>query len=146
MKFNWGTNIAIVYIAFVLLSVGMAVYMMNMDVNLVTEDYYEKELRYQDKINSINRADALPENLRLVRKEKSAELIFPKLFPFEDIEGEVKLYRPSSGKMDVTEKIELDSTYTLTIDIKILMPGYWKVKVDWRVKSVSYFNEFKLFL
>ncbi len=146
MKLNWGTNIAIVYILFVIISVSMTVYMMNMDVELVTDDYYEKELDYQERINSINRTNALAEKVEFMQQENSVSLKFPKLFPYNEIKGEVHLYRPSDEKLDVLQEIELDSTYTMKIDTEKLMRGYWKIKVDWRVKSVKYFNEFKLFL
>lgn len=146
IKFNWGTNIAIVYILFLIITIGMAAYMMSMDVELVTEDYYEKELVYQERIDAINRAAMLPEKMILNVEEDSLKIVFPKIFPPEKIKGEVDLYRPSNEKMDVKFPIALDSTSTVRIPREKLSNGFWKVKVDWKVNSVQYFNEFKIIL
>ncbi|RMD48814.1 MAG: hypothetical protein D6830_06100 [Ignavibacteria bacterium] len=146
MKFNWGTNIAIVYIAFLIFSIGTAVYFMNMDVNLVSSDYYEQELQYQDRINSINRANKLEEKVTIENGEKEVKVIFPKIFDHKLITGEIHLYRPSDERLDLKYDINLDSTNIVSIGKEKLLPGYWKMKVDWRVKSVKYFNEFKVFL
>ncbi len=146
MKLNWGANIAIVYIAFVILSVGTAVYFMNKDVDLVTEDYYEKEIAFQERINTIKRTEVLPGKVEFVYERDSAALTFPKIFPPNKISGEVHLYRPSDKKMDVVFPIELDSVSVMTVDLSKISDGYWRVKIEWNVESVNYFNEFKMYI
>lgn len=146
MKLNWGTNIAVLYISFVVISGGMAIYMMSIDVELVTDNYYEKELVYQDQIESIRRAEALPEQVTYVDEDEYIKIKFPKIFPHNEIKGEIHLYRPSDEKMDIVFPIELDSNRTVLIPKNELQMGYWKAKIDWRVKSVNYFNEYRIYL
>lgn len=146
MKFNWGTNIAIVYVAFLIFSIGTAVYFMNIDVNLVSGDYYEQEIQFQERINSINRANKLEEKVKIENNMNEVKVIFPKIFDHKLINGEIHLYRPSDEKLDLKYQINLDSTNSVSIKKDKILPGYWKMKVDWRVKSVKYYNEFKVFL
>ena len=47
MKLNWGKGIFITYALFFVMIMSVVVYMSSLDVNLVTEDYYEKELKHQ---------------------------------------------------------------------------------------------------
>ena len=48
---NWGWRITIVYSLFALTMIGAVIYSTTLDVNLVEEDYYEKEVNYQQVIN-----------------------------------------------------------------------------------------------
>ena len=54
IKWNWGTGILLSIIVFMAILIGIVYVFMNQDVDLVTKDYYGKELRYQDQINKIN--------------------------------------------------------------------------------------------
>ena len=53
LKISWGTKIATLYIGFVGLIILMVSMSMRQRVDLVSEDYYNRELAYQDKINEI---------------------------------------------------------------------------------------------
>lgn len=140
-KLNWGKSIAIFYIMFVLWLLGFALYTKSEDVNLVTENYYEQELQYQDQINKINRTKNLPEQVSIKYSGDQIGLTFPDIFSKDDIEGKVHLYRPSDNKLDLFENIELDAANQMEIPVSKLAKGLWKVKVDWQVKSDGYFNE-----
>jgi hypothetical protein len=56
IKFNWGIGITIFISAFILLNIIFIIFASGQKVDLVTEKYYEKELKYQEvidkKINS----------------------------------------------------------------------------------------------
>ena len=68
MKINWGTGIVIAFIAFISF---IMYFVINMNINkkydhdLVTEDYYKKELEFQNDIDKETNAKNLVENLRL---------------------------------------------------------------------------------
>ena len=63
MKFNWGTGIALVYGAFALIMVGVVIRSRQYDPGLVSKDYYNLDLNYQEhfdkKQNAANLAQAL---------------------------------------------------------------------------------------
>ena len=54
MKFNWGTGITIFFLSFVVFMLFMAYKCFQTDFDLVTEDYYAKELVYQETIKKLN--------------------------------------------------------------------------------------------
>ena len=56
---NWGYKILFVYIAFVAGILAMVFGSSSQKVDLVTPDYYAKELKYQDKIDELGRVAAL---------------------------------------------------------------------------------------
>ena len=64
MKFNWGYKIVLVYSVFVAGILYLVVQSSRQQMDLVTDDYYAQEIRYQEKIDQSKRASALSEPIR----------------------------------------------------------------------------------
>ena len=79
-KFSWGTGILIVIIIFMTLTITTVVYLMNQDVDLVTDNYYAKEIKYQQQIDRMNRTNEMDEELKINSEDGYIRLIFPKSF------------------------------------------------------------------
>lgn len=141
MKLNWGTGILIIYIIFVGLSFWFISFAMSKDVNLVTDDYYKKEIKYQEQIDKIKRTNNLSEKLKVKVQSESIIFQFPSIFPSDKIEGNILLYRPSNSYSDHSLSINLDKNNEQSFSSEHLLKGLWKIKVDWKVDSLTYFNE-----
>jgi len=80
MKINWGTGIVIAFIAFISF---IMYFVVNMNVNkkydhdLVTEDYYKKELEFQNDIDKETNAKNLVENLSWKKTTEGLVITFP---------------------------------------------------------------------
>ncbi|MCG6915274.1 FixH family protein, partial [bacterium BMS3Abin03] len=88
-KANWGTGIFISYSVFMLLTIITAVYFMNQDVSLVTDDYYQQELKYQDQIDKIERTNALSEKPAIDFDGLGVNISFPKLLIEKNVVGKI---------------------------------------------------------
>jgi hypothetical protein len=141
MKLNWGSGIGTVYIFFVIATLVMVSIFMNQDVALESNDYYEKGIKYQERIEKIKNTRSLPEQLDIMASNDKVELRFPKMFGSKEINGEIEFYRPSNRKNDFSVMITPDSTNTQKIITSSLEKGLWKVKVDWHAKAISYYDE-----
>ncbi|MBM4171662.1 MAG: hypothetical protein FJ214_07330 [Ignavibacteria bacterium] len=141
MKLSWGTSIAVIYILFVVIIVSIAVWLSNKDLPLVTDNYYAKELKYQEEIDKINRTNELDEKLEIKVSEEMILLTFPRLFPSDDIEGNIVFYRPNDESKDFIQEIKIDTTYTQSVYTKNIQTGLWKIKVNWQANNVEYYNE-----
>lgn len=141
MKFSWGKGIFITYSLFLVIILTVVVYVSSMDVNLVTEDYYEKELNHQEQIDKAARTIQLPEQLNITVTQNLINLKFPSLFKPYDISGLVQFYRPSDSQQDFSVNIELSNSLEQTILTSSIQKGYWRIKVDWTVEEKDYFNE-----
>ena len=139
MKFNWGTGIVISFVLFALTIGYIIAFPFNQKVELVTEDYYEKELKYQEQIDRQDRSSGLNEQINIERDGKLLHLNFP--VSFREIKGEVFFYRPSDSQKDFTEGIKTDSSNHQAFDVSRLDPGLWKIKVLWNMKDQSYYFE-----
>lgn len=140
-KFSWGTLITLTYTVFLVIVLSTVVFTFGIDVNLVTEDYYEQELEYGNKIAKINRANALPEKPEISLKQNFVEFKFPDMFPPEKISGNILFFRPSDRNRDKSFKIELNSERKQFVPSDKLQIGHWKIKIDWAVNGTEYYTE-----
>lgn len=144
MKINWGTGIVLAFIGFITF---IMYFIITMNVNskyehdLVTEDYYGEELKYQNDIDKLNSAKNLVENISYNRTADGLVITFPKTMNFDNISGKVFLYRPSNKHLDFDVDISLSKPYLLIPDNR-LVDGRWNIKVAWQYGGKSYlFNE-----
>lgn len=138
MKFNWGTGIAALYLGFVamiLLLVGMST---TQKIDLVTDKYYDEELKFQDKINKTNRANSLEEPLKWQVTEQGLNILFPE--NLDQISGNVKLYCPSNDKNDRSFAIEQTGHSQLIPSSKI-PKGRYRLQIDWKSGENTYWSE-----
>jgi len=141
MKFSWGKGIFITYALFFVIILSVVVYMSSIDVNLVTENYYDQELKHQDQIDKVARTNQLSEKMEISVIQNLINLKFPSLFRPYEISGFVQFYRPSDSKQDFSVNIELSDSLEQTISTASIQKGYWRIKVDWSVDEQDYFNE-----
>jgi hypothetical protein len=141
MKWHWGKGIAVTYIVFVIVVVIHVIVFINLKVELVTDNYYEKELNYQEQINKINNAKSLKQGIKLEQYEKSIKLIFPKIISNGTIKGEIYFYKPSDSGKDFIIPIQTDENYSQLIKTDTLTKGLWKIKIDWEAGGIQYYNE-----
>ncbi len=140
MKINWGTGIAIaivLFMSFILYFVIRISTETNVDHNLVTEEYYQDELKYQEKINAIKNAKKLPQNIRVIKSSEGLRVVFPKEMDATKIKGKISLYRPSNKKLDAEYPISLTNA-TQLIPSKKLVGGRWNLVVSWNYNSKNY--------
>lgn len=141
MKISWGTGLAVVIITFLIVTIGTVLYIMTIDVNLVAENYYEQEIKYQEQIDKIERTNKLPAQVNVTVDKNLVSVVFPTIFDYKQLEGEILLFRPSNKDFDIEISIKIDSTYTQTIKHPKLFKGLWKAKINWNIKDSLYYNE-----
>jgi hypothetical protein len=141
LNWNWGTGIALVYSVFALSIILLVVYSFSKKIDLVTPDYYAKELKYQQQIDKINAAKNLPEAASWNVTPASIDVSFPAEFDATQISGEVTLFKPSNDLSDKTFKIIVNSKNIQSIPTSGLEKGMYKMKVDWKHGSNAYYQE-----
>lgn len=140
MKINWGTAIVLAFIAFIAFIMYFVISMMTnkkYDHELVTENYYQKELIFQQSIDKENNARSLNEQVTWKKTKEGMLITFPQSLNIEDIKGKVFLYRPSNKQLDFEIPISI-SNHNLLIPDSRLLDGRWNIKIDWKYKDSSY--------
>lgn len=140
MKTNWGTAIVIAFISFIAFIMYFVITMSTnnkFNHDLVTEDYYQQELKYQEDINKVENTRQLTENISWEQTKNGILLKFPKDLNINNIKGNVFLYRPSNKQLDFEMPISLSNHYLLIPDNRLL-DGRWNIKIDWSYKNEAY--------
>lgn len=140
MKINWGTGIVLAFIGFISFIMYFVI-QMNVDeklsYDLVTEDYYGKELEFQEDLDKQEHAKSLTTDVTWTRTKEGLLISFPLDKDIKDITGKVFLYRPSNKQLDYETSISL-SSHNLLIPDKRLVDGRWNISVDWQYNGNSY--------
>lgn len=108
--------------------------------DLVTANYYEKEIRYQQQLDTLNRSQAVAAQV-VVTYEPIANQIVITLpaAQAQGATGKIHLYRPSDASLDRELPLALDAAGTQQLDATKLQPGLWKVRVHWTTAGQEYF-------
>ncbi|MEP7106412.1 MAG: FixH family protein [Ferruginibacter sp.] len=142
---NWGHKIIVVYAVFVAGMLLLAYKSSRQNIELVTEDYYARELVYQKKIDEAKRTALLSAPVNIKFSNHELNINFPKDFAAKEISGELILYCPSDEKRDIWRKFKVtDGT------VKITVPGsnhgLHYVKINWDTEGVNYYYEQKIII
>lgn len=140
-QISWGTKIAMLYIGFVSIIIFMVVLSMNQKIELVSKDYYAKELQYQDKIDEMNNANALSETVENMITSDGVTLTFPSDFKSTSVKGEVLFFRPSDASKDYKTKLQLNENLQQIISSNNLSSGMYKMQISWNAENKNYFTE-----
>ena len=135
---NWGHGLMLFFVGFVLFMSTLVVICMRQDnIHLVTQNYYEAEIRYQEQIDKIaNATDLEYEVFDYQAQAKTVGLNLP-----PDAVGILHLFRPSDARLDRKYDVEIEPGKPFTISLSDLKPGYWRMKLTWEEGGKEYYLE-----
>ena len=141
MRIKWSTGIVIAIAAFITFIMVMVVTMVSDNAynhDLVTDNYYQKELKYQDNIDATKNLHKLEYPLVIQKVSDGVEVVFPIDLTPEKIKGKVFLYRPSNKALD--SEIEINTNqHSLVISDEALVSGRWDIVIDFTYNNQKYF-------
>lgn len=146
MKINWGTSIVIafaLFITFILYFVFKVQSNPKYDNELVTEEYYKKELVYSKQMEKEQNANDMAVNVLVSRTAEGIAIDFPADIDITKVKGKVSLYRPSNQKLDFEVPISLSSPHLL-IPKSNLASGLWDISVDWTYDGKEFLKKEKI--
>jgi len=146
MKFNWGHGLFVVILLGITGFLTLVFITTRERIDMVTDEYYPKELKYQDQIEKLKNYNALTQKVEMSMNGDLA-LVFPKLTEKpEGITGNIHIYRPSDKRLDLEKEIQLDTTYSAIFDKAAFQSGKYEVLIEWQANDQSYFTKMPLFI
>jgi hypothetical protein len=142
---SWGYRIVIVYSVFVAGILFMVFRSSNEKFDLVTDDYYGKELQFQQQIDAVKRTAALSGTVKCVVTNNSLQVNFPKDFEGKKIEGELRLYYAADKTKDVVKQFTATGN-TAVLALPQNNKGSHRLFVIWKVSGTAYYYEEIIFL
>lgn len=146
MKLHWGNAIFIFFVVYIGL-LGFILYQSTqVDHSLVAEDYYAKDLSYQEQYEKLENyaASTAPLNLSFEAKKNLLSINCPQ--ESKSMNGTIKFYHPSRSNQDETIDFSISPGDEVTFPIPNLSAGRWIAQVDYSDGQQSYYFERDIFV
>lgn len=143
-KFSWGTGIVLILTVFFVVTGILLVIAFSHREDLVENNYYEKELAYQGKIDKQNNALTLKNPVAFSGAVNTLRIQFPIAETGPIKAGTVLFYKPSDSRSDFSIPLTVDSLGLFTYNMQGKPLGIWKAVVDWSAvgkQEKAYYTE-----
>lgn len=142
---NWGHKITIVFLIFVS-GMTFLVYLATQEKQeLVTSNYYEKELKYQDKIDAMKLTEALSSQVIASHKDGVVSIAFPQEFLKSTIKSNILLYCAFNENNDQEFNLDIENS-KIDIPIKTRQVGNYTLKINWDFEGKKYYTEKNIYI
>jgi hypothetical protein len=142
---SWGIRITILYVGFIVMILFLVFKTMGEKVDLVSADYYQNELKFQDQVDRQNESASLAEQPLITATGKNVEVKFPGAVAAENISGTIKFYRPSDSSRDFTVNVQPDATGVQLFSQEKFVKGIYQVQISWSADGKKYYNEISFY-
>jgi uncharacterized membrane protein YiaA len=123
---NWGKGIAIALALFMGFIIYLGVTLMSQDVDLETEDYYLREMAYDEEIKAIQNANN-GEKIKVKNEDEQIVVVIPSDEDYEDVL--IEFNRPNNEKMD--KEFKMEGTKTMVISYDMLQKGKYNLTITY---------------
>jgi hypothetical protein len=140
---NFGKWIVVAFIFFAVFIGTLVTVCVRQDVNLVSKEYYQDELQYQQKLDKINNANHLAHQPSIEVGNGSIKISFAEASTAQ--KGVLKIQRPSNIKLDREFSLQPDQP-TQEFNLGNWEPGLYRASLSWTMNDKEYFIEKQIVL
>lgn len=137
---NWGNKLILVFIGFAGLMATLVYKAVNTRFELVSKEYYQDELRYQDKIDGRSNAAAIGA-ITVTGTKENLVVQLPKEMLGLAIKGEIWFYCKTDAAKDVRLPLTVDAEGRQMIARKQLLADTYLMKLSWETADKKYYLE-----
>ncbi|KAB7727682.1 nitrogen fixation protein FixH [Rudanella paleaurantiibacter] len=141
---NWGKSIVLTFVLFAGFIGSMVFWMTRQRVDLVRDDYYQDEIKYQQHIDRVVNTARLGAPVSMTYEAARQEVAFTLAAAVQ--KGEVTFYRPADRRLDVHQTLMAGPAGARTVSTAKLASGFWKVQISWSDGEHDYYAEKELVL
>jgi len=105
---------------------------------MVTDNYYEEELKYQDVIDAKKRADELQEKPVYSQDKEGITITFPQDYNNSNTTVKFVMNRTDDQNLDVHKSVQLDSHKSFLIPAQVLKMGNYTLRLSWTKDKTDY--------
>jgi len=140
---SWGYKVTILFVGFAVM-IGTLVYKcMQQHYDLVSADYYDQELKYQDKIDGSKQAATISP-VTISQTANDVVIQMPAELKGEAMQGEVWLYCASNAANDIRLPLQVNYDGIMHINKSKIAGFSYTAKVTWNSDNINYYKELPL--
>ncbi len=138
---SWPISIFVVYVAFVGMFIAVYIVGSRQNNDLVAENYYEQELKYQDRIDQMKNVHSLA-TMPAARFDISRQVVvisLPAEVLTDDLKGMIYFTRDDNSALDFKQILDLDADAKQSISMQGRLAGKWSCALTWTSASKKYY-------
>lgn len=139
---NWGKGIIAAFFLFIAFIVTLVVILMSQNVDLQSEDYYKKEINYQEEISQQQAANSLGEKIELLEQDDFIVVQLPYSLSISSVQ--VDFIRPNNEKHDLNFRINDSKSYLISKEK--LTPGKYLIEIRYKVNGKDCLQKTELYI
>lgn len=138
---NWGYRVVIILVVFVI-GIGVMVYIAMQQTNEMMDDnYYDKEMKYQGIIDAKKNTGDLNDSVQVTTQDSLVRIRLP-LPAIKKLEhGSIEFLRPSDQTKDKTVELKVDSNGLQFLPRTDFIKGLYRIRAKWNSNGISYYDE-----
>jgi len=127
------------FVLFAAFIATLVVVCVRQDISLVSKDYYQEELQYQEHISQENNTAALTEKPTISVANHAIEVRYANMQAIEN--GKLTLFCPSNEKMDRFFTLHNEQEIKISFATDGLQKGMYRARLQWTMNGKNYFHE-----
>jgi hypothetical protein len=143
---NWGYKILIGFSTFVIGMLCMVGVAMKQTNEMMDDNYYDKELKFQDKIDASKNLSAVAEKLSITDSGNIVVLQLPAATVASNTVGTIECIRSAEQKRDVKLRLQLDENGRQVLPKTLFVNGIYQLRLDWTTNGTTYFHSQELII
>ena len=140
MKITWGNKLIMVFIAFAMLMGTLIYKCMQQNFELVSKEYYNDELRYQDRIDGMNNANKISD-VTVQQQGENVAIQLPKEVQGLTLTGAAWFYCAVNSANDRKLPLQVNDEGLMLIDKSAVAKANYIVKLNWQIGDDQYYTE-----
>ena len=128
---NWGKGIIITMGAFIVFILFMVFTLMSKKTDLVSEDYYKKEIDFEQEMEALKNASMIKEKVTITSNDAYIVIQFPSNENVSNIY--IEMFRPDNKNDD--QIIKEDNSKTVMISKKTLKKGTYNLTINYNING-----------
>jgi hypothetical protein len=136
---NFGKAIVLSFVLFAVFIGALVAVCVREDINLVSPEYYQDELAYQQKLDKMNNTQALAQAPDITVSQGRVSVVFDQLGSVE--KGVLKVSRPSNERLDRKFELQPTAGNTQWFVMTRWEPGLYRASLTWSMGGKEYYFE-----
>ena len=137
MRLNWGKSLIIFFILFFIWVLFFVLFAMRQNIDLVSDDYYQKGAKYTDQININKRSVLYGDSIQITTTGEQVKISLSGGLASAGDTVQVHFYRASDKTKDLRISF-LKSEAPILIDKSRFVRGRYQAHVTWNSKGEKY--------
>lgn len=139
-KITWGHGVVIALGLFILFILSLIFLFTRgwQNAEMVSDNYYQEELVYQNVIDAKNNADKLLVKPTFSQSPAGITITFPKEITLDENKVLFHLFRTNDGNLDIEKEISLGEDGKILIPKQVLVEGSYTLIINWDSNKTPY--------